>query len=889
MKEKYRYKFSIVVAVYNVGEYLEEAILSVINQDIEFENNIQLILVNDGSSDNSDFICKKYHDLYPDNIVYVKKENGGVSSARNEGMKYIEGKYMNFLDGDDKLNFNCLSTVYDFFESQYEYIDVVSIPVKFFEGKEGEHILNYKYKKTRQINLIREYDKIQLFINSTFIKSEFKDIFKFTLNMKYAEDAEFVNKVLLEKCTMGVVAKTNYWYRFRKSNSSAIQTGVQRKEWYTEYLNTFSLKLLKYAEDKFKSIPKFIQYTVMYDLQWRFKLPKIDERVLNIDEQKEFRDTLKNILLKIDDSIIFQQKQFSLWHKKYILNLKYGIDIDNKLEKIYSFNNIEFMFDQMYVGNIHEEMLKIDIIDIKNNVLNLEGCITKTVFNETYEIEIEFNDKTYSVDVEERKLYSKFSLGEAINKTYGFKIELPLDACIKQYIVKIYLKTAKNRVRLKMIMGKFVRINQDMKSSYFITGTHRVLLKYNSIILLKNSIKVNIGREIRLLVELLLKRDLKAIAMRNAYFLYKSFKRKKIYVFMERIDKADDNAEYLFRYALKQNDKIRKCFIISKSSPDYNRIKKYGKVIAYNSIYHKFILLLADKVISSQGEDNIRLPFRGDGKHVRELCDYKFIFLQHGIIKDNLSGWLNKYNKNLDMFVTSVNLEYQSILDEDYGYDKDVVKLTGLPRYDGLHNENKKKVILIMPTWRSNIVCELDQTTGIRPYSETFKDSEYLKTYNSLLNNEKLLKYIKEKDYKIVFFPHPCIQQQINDFNINEQIIVPQYNQSYQKMFNEASLLITDYSSVAFDFAYMKKPVIYYQFDRDIFFKGHTYTEGYFDYESMGMGPVDINEECVVNDIIKYINDDCMMKEKYKERVKSFYKYNDKNNCQRVFNNIKNL
>ena len=89
MKEK-EFKFSIVMPIYNVEEYLENAINSVINQTIGFENNIQLILVNDGSPDNSDEICKKYKEKYPENIVYVIKENGGISSARNEGFKHAK-------------------------------------------------------------------------------------------------------------------------------------------------------------------------------------------------------------------------------------------------------------------------------------------------------------------------------------------------------------------------------------------------------------------------------------------------------------------------------------------------------------------------------------------------------------------------------------------------------------------------------------------------------------------------------------------------------------------------------------------------------------------------------------------------------------------------------
>ena len=78
----YKYKFSIVTAVYNVEDYVAETIESIIKQDIGFEN-IQLILVDDGSPDGSGAICDEYAKKYPDNITVVHKENGGVSSARN--------------------------------------------------------------------------------------------------------------------------------------------------------------------------------------------------------------------------------------------------------------------------------------------------------------------------------------------------------------------------------------------------------------------------------------------------------------------------------------------------------------------------------------------------------------------------------------------------------------------------------------------------------------------------------------------------------------------------------------------------------------------------------------------------------------------------------------
>lgn len=110
-KEK-QFKFTVIMAVYNAAKYVSESIDSLVNQTINFEENIQLILVNDGSTDSSEVICKKYADMYPDNITYIYKKNGGASSARNLGLKYRKGKYINFMDSDDIITSDTFAEVY---------------------------------------------------------------------------------------------------------------------------------------------------------------------------------------------------------------------------------------------------------------------------------------------------------------------------------------------------------------------------------------------------------------------------------------------------------------------------------------------------------------------------------------------------------------------------------------------------------------------------------------------------------------------------------------------------------------------------------------------------------------------------------------------------------
>lgn len=323
---EYKYKVSVVMAVYNVEAYLREAIDSIVEQDIGFEN-IQLILVDDGSPDGSGAICDEYAAKYPDNILAIHKENGGVSSARNEGLKHVQGQYVNFLDSDDKLAENAIQVVCKFFDANYEKTDLVSFRPEFFDGKKGEHILNIKFKKgERVIDLDREWaNTSQLFINSTLIKSECLKGLCFDSRLAYAEDAQLVQKILSNKFTLGVCPDAIYWYRIRSSGEqSAIQAAQGRKGWYSQYLKYFQLHTVEYYMQKVGYVPRFVQNTLMYDLQWRIRQERIPEGVLSELEKQEYRDLFAKALSYIEDDVIFAQKSIYREHQMLALMMKYG-------------------------------------------------------------------------------------------------------------------------------------------------------------------------------------------------------------------------------------------------------------------------------------------------------------------------------------------------------------------------------------------------------------------------------------------------------------------------------------------------------------------------------------------------------------------------------------
>lgn len=138
----------------------------------------------------------------------------------------------------------------------------------------------------------------------------------------------------------------------------------------------------------------------------------------------------------------------------------------------------------------------------------------------------------------------------------------------------------------------------------------------------------------------------------------------------------------------------------------------------------------------------------------------------------------------------------------------------------------------------------------------------------------------KELGYRLSFKPHPNVYGQLQDFKLNSYINVIDYQTSYQNIYANATLVITDHSSAMFDYAYLKKPVLYYHFD-----EGH-YEKGYFDYETMGFGEIAKTKDDLVSLVIEYMKDSCKMKDKYIARVDEFFLYKDKNNCQRIYEQI---
>ena len=350
---------------------------------------------------------------------------------------------------------------------------------------------------------------------------------------------------------------------------------------------------------------------------------------------------------------------------------------------------------------------------------------------------------------------------------------------------------------------------------------------------------------------------------------------------MDRDYEADDNAEHLYRYIMQNHPKQKIVFALRKESSDWKRLKREGfNLVEFGSYKFRKIVNKSSKVISSHADSYLMryITFR-----------QQFIFLQHGVIKNDLSKWLN--SRKIDLFITSTKEEHNSIVNDynRYKFGKKEVVLTGLARHDTLlkNNQNSIKQVLVMPTWRHYLSGLMIGNSGIRKLKDSFRESEYFQKWNSLLNSDVLQKLCKKYSYAIVFNPHPNIIPYLKDFEIPSYVSIANENKSLQDLFCKSSLMITDYSSVAFEMAYLGKSVIYYQFDKEEFFSSHTLQKGYFDYEKDGFGPVVENEENLLKQFENFLRNDCKSFGIYKDNINSAFVFKDGRCCERNYKAIK--
>ena len=588
--KKDKYLLSVIVPIYNVEDYLETAIESVINQSIGF-NNIELILVNDGSPANEDTICKKYAENY-NNIVYIEKENGGVSSARNVGIDAATSDYVFFFDPDDILEKNMFEDGIKMLEENEE-INFVTFRQHFFEAEDGYHPVDYKFDKgSRIVDITKDYECIQLCVFNVIRKSAIKNI-RFDEKIRFSEDAKFMTDILFKNKSKkyGLVTSSEYLYRKRKNGSSAVQTSSNSIEWYSYTSKNVYDYVFELSKEVFGSIIPYAQYFVMYHLRHKIKV----EPSYNISKEEFIKhdEHIIKLLKQIDDNIILEQRRFTLNDKVFALNIKNGKDIQNDItikDKDVFYKNIKF-------GSLDECFASINDIYKEGNDYIIEIAINSFINDSDLKIIVNGKYKNIKYDKYTRSYYNNFDKYSYEEKLFRIKIDNNSKIEIlyndKQLPIKSnsYIQIVNENIGYYKFYNNYLYVRDNV--IYFnnnVINKIKYNLKYNMYLISK---KKNVFLTI-LLSKFYFKNEIVVILNENNEKIIKEYLK----------DNNINNYKVLYKNNIKRNIKTKLLFLkasaIYEDNIDSNPINLFGRSKLYyiNAVkgnYYAFISKNEDK------------------------------------------------------------------------------------------------------------------------------------------------------------------------------------------------------------------------------------------------------------------------------------------------------
>ncbi len=355
-------------------------------------------------------------------------------------------------------------------------------------------------------------------------------------------------------------------------------------------------------------------------------------------------------------------------------------------------------------------------------------------------------------------------------------------------------------------------------------------------------------------------------------------KYKDIWAVSERAEEARDNGYCFFKYLSQEHREIPCVYLIDKKCDDYNKVKDLGNIVQFGSLSHWLIYFNCKYLISSQsGKPS---PYLCTLLERTRLYQPYFVFLQHGITI-NKAPYLMANQMHVDVFTTGAVQETEFVR-SFFGYKDNTVQYTGFARFDDLQNANTvRNRIMVMPTWRKWLRFKSEEHADA---SGDISGSEYIRCWRNLLQSIELDRLVQKHNLEIIFVPHPNMRDLIEVESILGSSIksIDSSGLDLQELLRTSEMIITDYSSVFFDIAYMKRPIIFYQFDEKLFRRYH-YPEGWFDYRSNAMGIHCTTQSEVILQLKTLVENRFQVSKAFLEEHKKTFRLYDSNNSERIY------
>lgn len=869
----FKYKFSVIIPVYNCEKHLENCMHSLKKQTMD-PSDFQVVFINDGSVDKSDEICLRIQERNS-NVVYFKKENGGVSSARNKGLELAEGKYILFLDADDSISKNCLSSLYDFFEEHYDEIDLVTYKIDYL----SESGIVTSHKRFDLLDHTAVYDiNIDPNIMQTTMNICIKNVpeserILFDENLALGEDQLFIFSWISRKQKLGFVKDATYVY-YRHSGSAS-STRNDPTYCFDEYIYFFN-KLLSVCTYPDGTPHRSAQAMVVYNINWRITSDLLISHI-NPETEKKQLQIIKAVLAKIDNDIIFNSIYVDPFHIETFINLKeiqYDYAINCKLLSIYTGNDLWFsqplsiVFDTLRIRDDRFEFsgfVKTCLIPLSK--INLYYCDNDNIL---HEIPIKETQFSHYKGKAKTNTFGGFDFSIPLSDYNLFNFKLKVDGNLLSPFPFFSFKCVVNNFKSYVACGKYTVELNKKSSSFLIKKASRGELLAAS----KNA-------------------DYATLRENNHAFIYRMAAKltnpqKEIWLYCDR-ENIFDNGYDQFCHDFDKKDGIKRYYIVDNIKPaDRKRLftpKQRKYLVDFKSIKHRLLFLNCSKIFTSFNSVSIISPFGNPPlKWYYDMMKAEIIYLQHGVLHANLPHLYSKEKANVDKIVISSEFEKKNFC-EIYNFKEEDLLFSGMPRFDKIDiTKPAQRKILFSPSWRMNLIGEyINNKRELLP--EKLLNSPFYKETISFLNSKELADILEKYDLTLDFKNHPIFRDYDEYFKVdNPRINVTQEGINMQNYLT----MITDYSSVVFDFVYLGRPVIYFVPDYEQFLSGMTHSYSKLDLPlEEGFGDVTQTGAELSEAVKKLAENDFKANPVYQKRMDDFFGSRDTNHCDRLYELVK--
>lgn len=875
---------SLVIPIYDVERYLPELLDSIASQ-APGRYALQCVFIDDGSPDRSADLVEQWIDgAKPAGVdaMLIRQPNAGVSAARNRGISAAKNEWIAFPDSDDALDARYCAEVAEFLLENGATSTIVATNVlKYLEAEgvlDDSHALRFKFQDGAQnVDLRTSPHYIQIHAGSAFFRRAeiVANGVRFIEGLHASEDSIFVAEMLSAspRPVLGLVPGAIFRYRKRASGDSAVDLYHTNPSTYFDRFERGYLPLLARLADDGAGVPDWLANHMMYELKWLFvaEHKRETKALLLTPEQKDaFLRLVSDVLSYIDDRIIlgFRATPLSMEIRHLLLALKGSplpeprvhlaeFDARRRMVQVrYVFTgelpDEEFTVGGRIVEPLYSKVRRPDYFDQqalreRRAWLPATGLLAVRLDGRPQELQLGWlagRPITFS----EKQIWEHFARSAPARQVRSGAITVPPSGLLAQ--------------GLRMLRPHLDRATTSLAAARATWG--------------RRLRPASVARYAR-----------RQVWRSLAYSPVAARRYRNAWVLMDRIDAAQDNAEHLYRHIQQQHPTTNLWFVLDRGSADWRRLRSEGfRLVPYRSGKHLRIMAHARHLISSHIDVEVVSPVpKGYGK----VGNWSFTFLQHGVTKEDISHWTN--NKKISRFITAARPEFDSIAGDDNAYrvTSKEVALTGFPRFDRLHrlsSDSDKRILLVAPTWRESLMEPKVHFQKRRPLRPDFASSDYARNWFGLLHDPAFARLAQEAALQIVLLPHPMFANTIDPDDLPEWVTLRKYGEGdAQALLAGARVMITDYSSTAFDVAFAGGDVVYFQFDRDAALNGGHRAPGYFDYERDGFGPVGLDRSGVLHGLRSVLADG---RAAYADRV-AVFPHRDDGSCERVYRSIVEL